>query len=429
MNASINTGNAGVPAMAQQARELTRMGRAAEAALLWQRVLAADLNNTEALLSLSIQALARRDAAAALQMLQHAATTAPRDLMVHIYTAVALKDLGRPDEEMAAVTRALTIDPYFYPALLHQGMLLERLGKRRQAARVFKDVLKIMPEPEQAGPKFRKAAEHAQSAIDENRQSLERHLDDVLADLRKRHSSARLERFEETVKVATGAKKRYAPDPVMLHFAQLPPLQFYDNDLFPWIPELEAATADIRRECETVLAEQRNEFDPYIQYPPGAPVNQWQELNYSPRWTTYLLWKHGERVDAHCERCPRTTALLESLPLAYTPNFSPNVLFSALEARTTIPPHTGDTNARLIVHLPLILPPKCTFRVGNDTREWQYGKAWVFDDSVEHEARNDSDELRVQLMFDVWNPSLTEAERDLVGGLLNGMHEYYGAEG
>jgi aspartate beta-hydroxylase len=426
MNASIN---AGVPAIAQQARELNRAGRVAEAAALWQRILAADPNHTEALLGLAVQALAHGDATAALQMLEHAATTAGRDPMIQLYTAVALKDLGRPDEEMLAVSRALTVDPYFYPALLHKAMLLERTGRRRQAARVFKDLLKIMPLREQAGPGFRKAVEHAQAAIQENRQSLERHLDNVLGDLRKRHSSARLDRFEETLKVMTGSKKRYSPEPVMLHFAQLPPLQFYDNELFPWIPDLEAATEDIRRECESVVAEQRDEFDPYIRYPPGAPVNQWQELNYSPRWTTYFFWRNGERVDAHCERCPRTAAVVESLPLARTPNLSPNVVFSALEAHTAIPPHNGDTNARLIVHLPLVLPPKCTFRVGNDTREWQYGKAWVFDDSVEHEARNDSDQLRVQLMLDVWNPYLTEAEKDLVSGLLNGVRDYYGAEG
>jgi aspartyl/asparaginyl beta-hydroxylase (cupin superfamily) len=134
-------------------------------------------------------------------------------------------------------------------------------------------------------------------------------------------------------------------------------------------------------------------------------------------------------VDAHCERCPRTAAVVESLPLARTRNYSPNVLFSALEAHTVIPPHTGDTNARLVVHLPLILPPNCTFRVGNDTREWRYGKAWVFDDSVEHEARNDSAQLRVQLMFDVWNPFLSESERELVEGLLNGVGDYYLADG
>lgn len=115
--------------------------------------------------------------------------------------------------------------------------------------------------------------------------------------------------------------------------------------------------------------------------------------------------------------------------MANTANHSPNVVFPALEAHTAIPPHNGNTNARLIGHLPLILPPNCTFRVGNDTRECQFGKAWVFDDSVEHEARNDSDQLRVQLMLDVWNPYLAESKRDLVSGLLNGLCEYYGAAG
>ena len=419
---------AGVPAMAQQARELARAGRINDASNLWQRVLAVDPNHTEALLAMATQALARRDSAGALQILQHAAATAPRDPMVQLYTALALKDLDRPEEEMAAITRALAIDPYFYPALLHKAMLLERLGSRRQAARVFKDVLKIMPPPEQAGPGFVKAAEHAKAAIEENRRSLERHLEGVLSDLRKRHSAARLDRFEETLAVMTGAKKRYSPDPVMLHFAQLPPLQFYPNDLFPWIPELEAATEDIRRECEAVLAGQRDVFSPYIQRPPGAPVNQWGELNHSQRWSTWFLWKNGEKVEANCEQCPRTTEVVSSLPLAYSRNLSPNVLFSALDARTVIPAHCGDTNVRLVVHLPLILPPNCTFRVGNDTRAWEYGKAWVFDDSVEHEARNDSDQLRVQLMFDVWNPYLTDAERELVNGLLGGLQEYYGAE-
>jgi aspartyl/asparaginyl beta-hydroxylase (cupin superfamily)/Tfp pilus assembly protein PilF len=420
---------AGIPAMAQQARELGRAGRAAEAALLWQRVLATDPNHTEALLALATQALARKDPAEALRVLRHAATSAPRDPMVQLYQALALKDLGPPEEEMAAVTRALAIDPYFYPALLHKGMLLERLGKRRQAARVFKDVLKIMPDAQQSGAGMKQAVAHAEAAVLENRLSLEKHLDTVLADLRRKHAGARLDRFEETVQVMIGAKKRYSPEPVMLHFARLPPLQFYPNDLFPWIPELEAATEEIRRECEVALKEQRDEFNPYIQYPPGAPVNQWQELNHSPRWSTYFLWKNGERVDANCERCPRTAATVESLPVARTRNFSPNVLFSALEPHTVIPPHNGDTNARLVVHLPLVLPANCTFRVGNDTREWRYGKAWVFDDSVEHEARNDSDQLRVQLMFDVWNPFLTEVERELVEGLVNGVRDFYAAEG
>lgn len=47
-------------------------------------------------------------------------------------------------------------------------------------------------------------------------------------------------------------------------------------------------------------------------------------------------------------------------------------------------------NTRLICHVPLIVPPGCHFRVGNDVRQWEKGKAWVFDDTIEHEAKNNS---------------------------------------
>ena len=419
---------AGVPAMAQQARELARAGRINDASALWQRVLALDPNHTEALLAMATQALARRDSAGALQVLHHAAATAPRDPMVQLYIALALKDLDRPEEEMAAITRALAIDPYFYPALLHKAMLLERLGSRRQAARVFKDVLNIMPPPEQAGPGFMKAAEHAKTAIEENRRSLERHLEGVLSDLRKRHSAARLDRFEETLAVMTGAKKRYSPEPGLLHFAQLPPLQFYPNDLFPWIPELEAATEDIRRECEAVLAADGSGPVAGGQPPPGSSAGSPRATDDLSLRSPFFLWKNGEKLEANCERCPRTIDLVSRLPLAYSRNFSPSVLFSVLRAGTAMPPRRGDTNARLVVHLPLIVSPDCTFRVGNETREWEYGKAWVFDDSVEHEARNEGGGSRVQLVFDVWNPYLTDAERELVTELLNGVRDYYAAD-
>jgi aspartate beta-hydroxylase len=85
-----------------------------------------------------------------------------------------------------------------------------------------------------------------------------------------------------------------------------------------------------------------------------------------------------------------------------------------LQPRTTIPPHTGSTNARITVHLPLVVPPGCRFRVGGETREWREGEAWAFDDTIEHEAWNDSDSPRAILILDVWNPLLSEAERAVV---------------
>ena len=63
--------------------------------------------------------------------------------------------------------------------------------------------------------------------------------------------------------------------------------------------------------------------------------------------------------------------------------------------------------------------------VGNETREWRMGEAWVFDDTIEHEAWNDADELRVILIFDVWNPFLAPHERDLIATLMLARNQFY----
>src|SRR5690606_31391667 len=87
-------------------------------------------------------------------------------------------------------------------------------------------------------------------------------------------------------------------------------------------------------------------------------------------------------------------------------------------------PTPGSTNIRAIVHLPLLLPGRCRFRVGNVTRKWRMNEAWVFDDTIEHQAWNESSELRVILIFDVWNPHLSEAERALVTEMLRARNEF-----
>ncbi|MBP6627175.1 MAG: aspartyl/asparaginyl beta-hydroxylase domain-containing protein, partial [Arenimonas sp.] len=91
-----------------------------------------------------------------------------------------------------------------------------------------------------------------------------------------------------------------------------------------------------------------------------------------------------------------------------------------------IPPHHGATNCRLTVHLPLVIPPNCALQVGNHVRPWTMGELLIFDDTVEHAAWNDSDQLRVVLIFDVWHPMLSAAERRLVKGTLEGIMAYYG---
>jgi aspartyl/asparaginyl beta-hydroxylase (cupin superfamily) len=107
---------------------------------------------------------------------------------------------------------------------------------------------------------------------------------------------------------------------------------------------------------------------------------------------------------------------------------SPNAMYSLLKPRTRIPPHTGITNTRLVVHLPLVVPEGCGFRVGSETRAWTVGRAWVFDDTIEHEAWNNSDAPRGVLIFDVWSPFLSEEERFCVTEVMDTLSQFSNPE-
>jgi aspartate beta-hydroxylase len=221
-----------------------------------------------------------------------------------------------------------------------------------------------------------------------------------------------------------GKTKPYPAVVNQLCVPRLPAIPFFERELFPFLAEVETKTGVIRAELEAALASDRERFVPYIQYAPGQPVNQWQELNHSLRWSTLHLWRSGKPVEENLARCPETARALAAMPLADIDGLCPNAMFSALAPKSHIPPHNGETNARVVAHLPLIVPEACSYRVGFDWRRWQVGETLIFDDTIEHEARNDSDELRVVLIFDLWNPLLEPAERELVRTLTASARQF-----
>jgi tetratricopeptide (TPR) repeat protein len=411
--------------LANRAREAMAAGQFDAAQRIWQQVLTSAPEQPQALFNLGQIAMQRQDAAAAGQYFQRAARAAPQDPLIALNLSFACRAQNDDAGEMAALTSALVIDPYFFPALLAKGRLQERTGHVRLAAKTYKDVLLILPPEDQIPVGMKASIDHAREVVAQNAAALDAHLNSLLADARARHDNADLARFDQCQDVTTGRKKIYTQQPTLLYYPALPAIQYYDRKDFPWLFEFEAQTPAIRGELETMMREEAEKFRPYIDHPAESPSRQWLELNHSERWSVFFLWKDGEKVEDACVRCPNTAAVVEKLPLVRIPNFGPTVMFSALSPRTHIPPHTSVTNTRLIVHLPIIVPPNCRFRVGNETREWKEGQAWVFDDTIDHEAWNDSDELRVILMLDIWNPYLSEAERDLVGGLVNGVRDYY----
>jgi aspartate beta-hydroxylase len=339
--------------------------------------------------------------------------------------ATAQRALGQPDDEERALQSVLKIEPRHLLALLQKAQLLELRGKPKAAARVYENALQTIQANTRLPSVLREPLSRAFDAVRRNDEALAAQVESSLRETRARHSRAELDRVDHGLAAFFGKRRIYQPQPTFLHVPKVPAFEFYRREDFPWLDEFEAAATEIRAECERALREDAEGIEPYIAYPEGVPLDQWAELNKSRKWSAFFLWRDGKRVDAHADRCPRTSALLEKAPSADVPGYAPTAFFSILDKKSHIPAHTGVTNSRLIVHLPLVVPPQCRFRVGSETREWQEGRAWVFDDTIEHEAWNESDVPRAILIFDTWHPALSPGEREFIRAAVPAIKDYY----
>lgn len=221
-------------------------------------------------------------------------------------------------------------------------------------------------------------------------------------------------RFDACVDTVLGRRRVYQPNCAGLHFPFLPADEFFPRAHFPWFAALETEAGAIRAEYLALAAGTTAGFVPYVTQPANTPDNSWTPLNNTLDWSVQYLWRFGAAQPETQAACPATTAALAAVPLLDIEGRGPTAFFSVLRPGTRIPPHSGVTNTRAIVHLPLVVPPDCGFRVGGETRRWIEGEAFAFDDTIEHEAWNDSDSPRAVLILDVWNPHLSAAERTLL---------------
>jgi aspartyl/asparaginyl beta-hydroxylase (cupin superfamily) len=364
-------------------------------------------------------ALSARDSQGALGFLAEVERAGLRHPEVQHLKGVAFHQMNNLAQAIAAYDAALIIEPYYLPSILYKGAALDDAGRKAEALAIWRNALKVAPSADKLPPPIAEIHARARARVDDENRRLHEFLLAEVDGARAKYGASELKRFNESLDIFSGLTRAFVHEPTMLHFPALPSVSFFDRTQFSWFERLEAATDVIIEELLAVLASPAAAaFAPYVVYAPGTPVNQWGELNHSRRWTSFFFYCNGVRQAGACNAAPRTASLLRSLPLLDVDSFGPTAMFSSLAAKTRIPPHTGSTNVRAIIHLPLILPGPAWFRVGNDRREWRMGEAWAFDDTIEHEAMNESPETRVILICDTWNPYLTEPERALVGAML-----------
>jgi aspartate beta-hydroxylase len=423
---AIGTDDRQVRQLIEAAGQAYQRGQALEAERLFRQAESAAPRHPLVLNENARRLLLAGNPARALELLQEAVKDAPSELTPWIHLAAALRALNRTDEEMKALEKVLSIEPRNVSALLQKASLQEQQGEPRAAAMTYRVALNLVPPGLELPPAVRQQVQHARACVDANNRFLEGFLETRLRDLRARHPGERLSRFERCLDIVLQKQRIYRQQPTFMYFPELPSIEFYERGDFPWLESIEAATDDIRAELMSLLADGPATLEPYVLIRDGSPVDQWKELNRSRRWGVYFLWKEGKPIEEHIARCPRTVAALKSWPRWEIPGYGPSALFSVVDAKTRIPPHTGVHNTRLTVHVPLVIPPGCGFRVGGESRVWELGKAFVFDDTIEHEVWNDADVPRAVFIFDIWSPFLSRAERELVASVVTGVGEYYG---
>ena len=396
------------------AREARRSNRADEAAALLQSLIGRVGEHPVALnmLGLTILAEGRHGEAAAL--FRRAIGADPNSPELWMNLARAFREQSDDSGETQALEGALAIDQRHFMALVRLAELFERTGERRRAAQRWSDVLAMAAMMEERPPTLDPMLDHAREVVAGQRAGFAAAVETGLAEARGGLDESQRRRFDGCIDQVLGRRRIYANQCAGMHFPFLPADEFFERSHFPWLAQIESKTDVIRAELEAMLAQDEAPIRPYVAMEPGTPPNKWSPLDHKLDWGAIHLWKDGRRDFAVCARVPQTAAAVEALPLSDLPGRTPTVFFSLLKPGTHLPAHTGVSNVRTIIHLPLIVPPGCAFRVGGEIREWEVGRAWAFDDTIEHEAWNRSDQVRAILIFDVWNPHITEVERDLL---------------
>jgi aspartyl/asparaginyl beta-hydroxylase (cupin superfamily) len=412
-----------------EAKALLRQGRVAEAEQLFDQILQGSPDNVEALNAVALAWLRRADSRKSIELLDRAIKLQPGDALSHYHRGRARSVAGDLTGALDSYATAVRLLPDFHVARLHYAETLDRAGDVERAPIQY---LRALQDAQQQGHWLDPASTprglqpivtRAVQLVRETRRAM---CAQLLEPLQAKFGAAALDRVEEAVRIHIREAVPNFPDPrqqpTFFYVPGLPAAPYLDRQLFPWIEAMEANTAAIQEELLRLLPNPRGRERVF-----GTTELENVNLRGSagpPSWNGYYFYRYGVRREDNCQACPITTAALAAVTLCHIRHHAPEVLYSVFTAGTHLLPHRGVTNSRLVAHLPLLIPADCALRVGGDLHVWEEGRIVVFDDTYEHEAWNRSSEIRVVLIFDIWNPHLSEVEQGAISLLVAAMGDF-----
>lgn len=425
--------HAGAPleATLAEARRCAEQGRIGEADLLYARVLDAAPAQAEALSHLGLRALASGRVDDALDRLTRARDAQPLDATAQRNLGLAQRAAGRGEEALASFREAVRLDPDFFIARLQAGLQLEALGRHRDALAAYYGAVTTAQRQGRwlseatTAPALLPPVRHAMEVIDGGRAAL---FDASIAPLRERHGRDALARVEKALAIYLGDLPAAYADPrqkpSFLYVPDLPTTAWFERSLFPWYALFEDRYDAIRAELDAVI-DDATAFQSFLKVMPGkSTADALTGTRGEPRWDAYFFYRHGERFEDNCQRCPVTAAALDAAPIVRLAGHAPECLYSKLTAGSHIRPHRGVTNTRVVTHFPLVVSGDGALRVGGEDREWVQGRCFTFDDTFLHEAWNHSERTRVVILMDSWNPYLSEAEVEACRSLVVAIADF-----
>ena len=362
----------------------------------------------------------RGKAEEAARLLAGALETLPDDPLLTVDLAVLHADAGRMDEAQALLRQHVQRMPSSVMSWLLLSQLLEDTQQASDSLiAAYEAITRAQAggawlSPATTPPHLQGFVAHAVGKVRAGRRGIFFH---ALESSAREHPGASLQRLERAVRGYLGeidVKPRHPRQKALvLYIPDLPDEPFMDPLLHPWASTLQRAFPAIRREAMAMLARGAG-FEDFVQPKPGDSIDRFLG-GHAPAWEALFFYRHGMRYDETHALCPDTSAALESIELFRVPGQAPEILFSVLKPGTHILPHHGICNARSVMHLPLLVPPGCALNlVDVGQRAWQEGELGLFDDTYLHEAWNRSENIRVILLMDCWNPHLTPVEKAAV---------------
>lgn len=410
----------------RQAAALDGAGQTQRAEAGYRAIAAACPGHPAATSRLADMALERGEVAQAIELLQHALRLHGSEAELALQLSFAYLAAGDGINARRTLQALTSLQPAYPEAWLLLSELQDRMGQQAAALQAaYQAVMRAQKAgrwiDEQTTPPHMTAS--VLRAVEKVRSGRRTLVESAYADLRGEHGNAALQRVDRALRGYLGDETvrpdDARPRPRFLYFPDLPQSPYLDPYLQPWAEPLRAAYPQIKAEALQLLTEG-------VALPGYLDLKDSQQLqkflagqDAEPSWEAFFFYRRGKRYDDNHARCPHTSALLESIELCRIDGQAPEICFSVLRAGTHILPHYGVTNTRVVMHLPLVVPPDCALNiVGVGAHAWREGELMMFDDTYQHEAWNWSDATRVILLMDCWNPHLTAVERIAVKQLV-----------